>query len=176
MPLFRLGPLQPEVHPSAWIAPNAVVCADVRIGANATIWWNTVVRGDSDRIVISAASNIQDHSMLHTDKGFVLTVGIGVTVGHRVTLHGCTVGDGALIGMGSIVMNGAVIGRESIVGAGALIPEGKIYPERVLILGSPGRVVRELTEEEVARLKSSAQHYVVYGQRYATECTPLNGG
>ena len=142
MPLFRLGPLQPNVHPDAWIAPNAIVCADVRIGANATVWWNTVIRGDSDTVIVGEDSNIQDNSVMHTDEGFVLTVGRGVTVGHRVILHGCTLGDYAMIGMGSVIMNGAVIGPESIVGAGALVPEGKKFPSRVLLLGSPAKVVR----------------------------------
>lgn len=173
MPLFRLGPLQPNVHPDAWIAPNAIVCADVRIGANATVWWNTVIRGDSDTVIVGEDSNIQDNSVMHTDEGFVLTVGRGVTVGHRVILHGCTLGDYAMIGMGSVIMNGAVIGPESIVGAGALVPEGKKFPSRVLLLGSPAKVVRELTEDELAMLRRAAQGYVDKGRAYKNDCHPI---
>lgn len=173
MSLFLLGDKRPQIDPSAWIAANATVIGDVRLAANASIWWNAVLRGDNDPITIGENSNIQDGSVLHTDEGVPLTIGANVTVGHLVMLHGCAIGDGALIGIGSIVLNRAVIGKESIVGANTLIPEGKTYPERVLIVGSPGKVVRELTDEEVARLRHSAAHYVDNARRYREQLRAL---
>ena len=132
-----------------------------------------MLRGDNDPIVIGENSNIQDGSVLHTDEGVPMQIGANVTVGHLVMLHGCTVGDGSLIGIGSIILNRAVIGRGSIVGANTLIPEGKVYPERVLIVGSPGKVVRELSDEEVARLQASAAHYVENARRYQRQLQAL---
>jgi carbonic anhydrase/acetyltransferase-like protein (isoleucine patch superfamily) len=166
MSLFLLGDKRPQIDPSTWIAANATVIGDVRLAANASVWWNAVLRGDNDPIAIGENSNIQDGSVLHTDEGVPMNIGANVTVGHLVMLHGCTIGDGSLVGIGSIVLNRATIGRESIVGANTLIPEGKTYPDRVLIVGSPGKVVRELTDEEVARLRHSAAHYVDNARRY----------
>ncbi|MBI2305679.1 MAG: gamma carbonic anhydrase family protein [Rhodocyclales bacterium] len=166
MSLFQLGDKRPQIDPTAWVAANATVIGDVRLAAHASIWWNAVLRGDNDPIVIGENSNIQDGSVLHTDEGVPMRIGANVTVGHLVMLHGCTIGDNALIGIGSIVLNRATIGRDSIVGANTLIPEGKTYPDRVLIVGSPGKVVRELTDEEVARLRHSAAHYVDNARRY----------
>jgi carbonic anhydrase/acetyltransferase-like protein (isoleucine patch superfamily) len=131
-----------------------------------------VLRGDNDPISIGENSNIQDGSVLHTDDGVPLTIGRDVTVGHLVMLHGCTVGDGSLIGIGSIVLNRAVIGKNCIVGANTLIPEGKVFPDRVLIVGSPGKVVRELSDAEVAKLQKSAAHYVDNARRYRQKLTP----
>ena len=166
MSVFTLGEKRPQIASSAWIAPNATVIGDVRLAANASIWWNAVLRGDNDPISIGENSNIQDGSVLHTDEGVPMNIGANVTVGHLVMLHGCSVGDGSLIGIGSIILNRAVIGRSSIVGANTLIPEGKVYPDRALIVGSPGKVVRELSDEEVARLQGSATHYVENARRY----------
>jgi carbonic anhydrase/acetyltransferase-like protein (isoleucine patch superfamily) len=168
MSVFRIADKAPLVDPTAWIAPNAVVIGDVRLAAGASVWWNAVLRGDNDPIVIGENSNIQDGSVLHTDEGVPLTLGRDITVGHMVMLHGCTVGDGSLIGIGSIVLNRAVIGRHCLIGANSLIPEGKVIPDRSLVMGSPGRVVRELSDEEVARLLYSAQHYVDNALRYRT--------
>jgi carbonic anhydrase/acetyltransferase-like protein (isoleucine patch superfamily) len=173
MSLYLLGEKRPHIDPTAWIATNATVIGDVRLAANASIWWNAVLRGDNDPISIGENSNIQDGSVLHTDEGVPMNIGANVTVGHLVMLHGCTVGDGSLIGIGSIVLNRAVIGRSSIVGANTLIPEGKVYPDRVLIVGSPGKVVRELTDEEVARLQASATHYVENARRYQRQLQTL---
>ena len=173
MSVFTLGEKQPQIAPAAWIAPNATVIGDVRLGAMSSIWWNAVLRGDNDPIVIGENSNIQDGSVLHTDEGVPMQIGANVTVGHLVMLHGCTVGDGSLIGIGSIILNRAVIGRGSIVGANTLIPEGKVYPDRVLIVGSPGKVVRELSDEEVARLQASAAHYVENARRYQRQLQAL---
>lgn len=169
MPLYRLGGTQPRLAETAWVAPGALVLGDVVMNEGASIWFNAVVRGDNEPIIIGARSNIQDGSVLHSDPGSPLTIGEGVTVGHNVTLHGCTIGDNALIGIGSIILNRAVIGRDSIVGAGSLVPEGKTYPDGVLILGSPARVVRELTPEQVAGLRRSADHYVANAQRFARD-------
>jgi len=167
--VFRLAGCSPQVDPTAWIAPTATVIGDVRLAAGASVWWNAVVRGDNDPIVIGENTNIQDGSVLHTDEGVPLTLGRDVTVGHMVMLHGCTVGDGSLIGIGSIVLNRAVIGRNCLIGANSLIPEGKVIPERSLVMGSPGKVVRELSDEEVARLLHGAAHYVDNARRYRKE-------
>ena len=173
MPSYLIGEKKPQIDASAWIAPNATVIGDVRLAANVSIWWNAVLRGDNDPISIGENSNIQDGSVLHTDEGVPMNIGANVTVGHLVMLHGCTIGDGSLIGIGSIILNRAVIGRNSIVGANTLIAEGKIFPDRVLIVGSPGKVVRELSDEEVAKLAGSAAHYVDNAQRYRSQLKPL---
>jgi carbonic anhydrase/acetyltransferase-like protein (isoleucine patch superfamily) len=167
--VFRLAGRSPQLDPTAWVAPNATVIGDVRLAAGASVWWNAVLRGDNDPIVIGENTNIQDGSVLHTDEGVPLTLGRDITVGHMVMLHGCTVGDGSLIGIGSIVLNRAVIGRNCLIGANSLIPEGKVIPERSLVMGSPGKVVRELSDEEVARLLHGAAHYVDNASRYRKE-------
>lgn len=164
-----------------WVGrvPNAVEIewnqypGDVRLGRNASIWWNATLRGDNDPIHIGDNTNIQDGSVLHTDEGVPMHIGNDVTVGHLVMLHGCTVGDGSLIGIGSVILNRAVIGKGCIVGANTLIPEGKVFPDRSLIVGSPGKVVRELSDEDVARLKKSAEHYVDNAARYRDSLEPL---
>lgn len=173
MPIYQIDQKTPQIAASAWIAPNATVIGDARLGDNVSIWWNAVLRGDNDPIHIGANSNIQDGSVLHTDEGVPMHIGANVTVGHMVMLHGCTVGDNSLIGIGSVILNRAVIGKYSIVGANTLIPEGKVFPDGVLIVGSPGKVVRELSEEEKARLQKSADHYVVNARRYAEKLVQL---
>jgi carbonic anhydrase/acetyltransferase-like protein (isoleucine patch superfamily) len=156
----------PRLGRDVWIAPNASVIGDIRLADEASVWFGAVLRGDNDPIVIGAQSNIQDNAVLHTDLGVPLVVGARVTVGHLAMLHGCEIGDNSLIGMSAVLLNHCRIGRHSIVGAGALIPEGKVFPDRVLIVGSPGRVVRELSDEEVARLGHSALHYVENARRF----------
>ena len=173
MPIYQIDQKTPQIAASAWIAPNATVIGDARLGDNVSIWWNAVLRGDNDPIHIGANSNIQDGSVLHTDEGVPMHIGANVTVGHMVMLHGCTVGDNSLIGIGSVILNRAVIGKHSIVGANSLIPEGKVFPDGVLIVGSPGKVVRELSEEEKARLQKSADHYVDNARRYASRLVEL---
>ncbi len=173
MPVFKLADKEPRIAESAWIAPNATVIGDVRLGENCSIWWNATLRGDNDPIEIGANSNIQDGSVLHTDEGVPMKIGANVTVGHLVMLHGCTVGDGSLIGIGAVILNRAVIGKGCIVGANTLIPEGKVFPDHVLIVGSPGKVVRELSAEEVARLQASAAHYVANAERYRQTLQPV---
>jgi carbonic anhydrase/acetyltransferase-like protein (isoleucine patch superfamily) len=169
---YSIGDRKPVLGRDVWIAPNATVIGDVRLGDNASIWWNAVLRGDNDTITIGANSNIQDGSVLHVDAGVPLSVGAHVTVGHLVMLHGCTVGDESLIGIKTVILNHAVIGRHCIIGANSLIPEGKVIPERSLVMGSPGKVVRQLTDEEVARLRYAAQGYVENARRYRAELKP----
>lgn len=173
MPIYRLGEHTPQIDPQSWVAPNATVIGQVSLARNASVWWNCTLRGDTDRLCVGENSNIQDGSVLHTDPGLQLVVGSNVTVGHMVMLHGCTIGDGSLIGMGAILLNRSVIGKNSLVGANTLIPEGKTFPDRVLIVGSPGKVVRELTDEEVARLPGSAERYVKNWQRYQRELVAM---
>jgi carbonic anhydrase/acetyltransferase-like protein (isoleucine patch superfamily) len=170
MALFELDGVRPTLAGEGrdcWVAPSAVVVGDVRLARDASIWWGSVVRADSERIEIGEGSNIQDNCTMHTDPGFVLRVGANVTVGHMAMLHGCVIDDGALVGMGAIVLNGARIGAGSIVGANALVAEGKEIPERVLVVGSPARVVRELSDDEVAHLAVSATTYQEKWRRYA---------
>ncbi len=168
MAIYSIGDRKPSFGRDVWIAPNATIIGDVRLGDNASVWWNAVLRGDNDTIAIGAGSNIQDGCVLHADAGVPLTLGAGVTVGHLVMLHGCTIGDESLIGIKTVILNNAVIGRHCIIGANSLIPEGKAIPERSLVVGSPGKVVRQLSDEEVARLQRSAQGYVANALRYRT--------
>jgi carbonic anhydrase/acetyltransferase-like protein (isoleucine patch superfamily) len=151
------------------VADNATVLGRVSLAEGSSVWYGAVLRGDNDWITIGARSNIQDGSVLHTDSGVPLTLGDDVTVGHQVMLHGCTVGEGSLIGIQSVILNGAKIGRFSIVGAGALVTEGKEFPDGVLIVGSPAKVVRELTPEQIERLKWSAAHYVENAARHRSQ-------
>ncbi|TAN09166.1 MAG: gamma carbonic anhydrase family protein [Rhizobiaceae bacterium] len=175
MPIYTLNDRRPafEDEASLWIAPDAVLIGDVRLGANVGIWFGAVLRGDNEPIVIGADSNVQEHTVMHTDPGFPLTVGKGCTIGHRAMLHGCTIADNALVGMGAIVLNGAKIGRNSLVGAGALVTEGKEFPDNSLIVGSPARVVRSLDEAAIQGLRGSAKHYVENARRFAKGLKPL---
>lgn len=170
MGIYRLDDKQPQFPPQGeyWIAPTATVLGDVILQKDASVWFGVVIRGDNDPITIGERSNIQDNSVLHTDEGVPLTIGADVTVGHKAMLHGCTVGDNSLIGIGATVLNRAVIGRNCIIGAHALIPEGKVVPDNSLVVGAPGRVIRELGEAEAGFLKASAEHYVANWKRYAT--------
>ena len=154
-----------------WIAPNATVIGKVVLENNVSIWFNAVVRGDNDVITIGENSHVQDGSVLHTDPGLPLTLGKNMSVGHMAMLHGCTIGDDSLIGIKSVILNRAVIGRSCLIGANSLIPEGKTIPDRSLVMGSPGKVVRELTDEEVARIRRTARNYVENWQRYLAGLT-----
>lgn len=149
-----------------FVADNATVIGDVRIEDEASIWFDCVVRGDNDRIVIGAGSNVQDACVLHTDPGYALTIGRGVTVGHKAMLHGCTIGNNTLVGINSVVLNGARIGKDCILAAGSLVAENKTFPDGSLILGSPAKVVRDLTAEEIAQNAESAQRYIENATRY----------
>ena len=148
------------------IAPTAVVIGKVMLGRNASVWWHSVLRGDNEPITVGEGSNIQDGCVLHTDPGYPLVIGQGVTVGHMVMLHGCTIGDGSLIGIGAVILNGATIGQNCLIGAKALIPEGKEIPDNSLVMGAPGQVKREVSEEHIARIRHAAEHYVLNWQRY----------
>lgn len=150
----------------AYVAANATVIGSVTLGPDTSVWFNAVIRGDGDDIVIGARSNVQDGAVLHTDPGFRLELGDEVTVGHQATLHGCRVGDGTLVGINAVVLNGAVIGRECLIGANALVPEGKVIPDRSLVVGSPCRILRTLSDEEAAGLRRNADEYVAKGHRY----------
>ena len=172
--IYRLGEAR-VITPGegcAWVAPNAVALGKVELCEDASVWFGAVLRGDNELIKIGARSNVQDGCVLHTDPGFPLTIGEDCTIGHMVMLHGCTIGNGSLIGIGSIVLNGAKIGEGSLVGANTLITEGKEFPPRSMILGSPGKVVRQLSDEESARLKGSAGRYVANWKRYAANLAP----
>ncbi len=149
-----------------WIAPNATVIGSVVMENNASVWFGAVVRADNDTITLGENSQVQDGSVLHADPGFPLTLGKNVSVGHMAMLHGCTVGDGSLIGMKSVILNGAVIGKNCLVGANTLIAEGKTIPEGSLVLGSPGKVVRQLSPEEIARINATSEHYVTKFKLY----------
>ncbi len=173
MPVYALGSHTPNIHPQSWIAPNAAVIGQVHLERNASIWWNCTLRGDTDLLVVGENTNIQDGSVLHTDPGLELHIGRDVTIGHRVIAHGCVIGDGCLIGMGATLLNRSVIGKHCLIGANALIPEGKVIPERSLVVGAPGRIVRQLTDEELARMARGAHHYVENWQRYQQELRQL---
>ena len=169
MAIYQLGDDAPELAPDAWVADSAQVIGRVRMAQGSSVWYGAVLRGDNDQITLGARSNIQDGSVLHTDPGFPLTLGEDVTVGHQVMLHGCTIGDGALIGIQAVVLNGAKIGKNCLVGAGAVVTEGKEFPDNSLILGSPAKVVRELSAEQASRMRQAALHYVDNAQRHRTQ-------
>lgn len=167
MPLYALGDLAPTLGPGAWAAPSADLIGDVRLGARASIWFGAVIRADNTPIIIGEDSNVQDGAVGHSDPGAPLTIGARVTVGHQAILHGCTVRDGALIGMGARVLNGAIIGDNCLVGAGALVTEGKTFEAGMLIVGTPARALRALSEQELAMLAMSAVHYAEKAAHYA---------
>ena len=169
MAIYQLGDTidgRPRIAPTAWVAESAQVIGRVSLADGASVWYGAVLRGDNEWITIGARSNVQEASVLHTDMGFPLTLGDDVTVGHQVMLHGCTVGSGSLIGIQAVVMNGARIGRNCLVAAGSVATEGKVFADNSLILGSPAKVVREMSPEQVARLRASAAHYVQNAQRH----------
>ncbi|HAJ13055.1 MAG: gamma carbonic anhydrase family protein [Hydrogenophaga sp.] len=168
MAIYELDGVAPRVADSAWVADNAQVMGDVTLEADASVWFGVTVRGDTDTITIGEGSNVQDGSVLHADENMPLTIGRHVTVGHQVMLHGCTIGDESLIGIGAIVLNGAKIGRNCLVGAGALVTEGKEFPDGSMIIGSPARVVRQLTPEQIEGLRWSARHYIDNARRFRT--------
>ena len=176
MALYQLDDQIPQVHETAWIADSAQVIGQVRLDRDASVWFGSVLRGDTELLHLGAGSNIQDASVLHADAGFPVLIGERVTVGHKVMLHGCTVGDGSLIGIGAIVLNGARIGRNCLVGAGALVTEGKEFPDGSMILGSPARVVRQLSPEQIAQMQHGADHYVENARRFRAGLKRLGVG
>jgi carbonic anhydrase/acetyltransferase-like protein (isoleucine patch superfamily) len=166
MAIYRLGEDVPQLGADAWVADSATVLGRVRLGPAASVWYGAVLRGDNDLVQVGARSNVQDGSVLHTDHGIALTLGEGVTVGHQVMLHGCTVGDGSLVGIQSVILNGARIGKHCLVGAKSLVTEGKEFPDGALIMGSPAKVVRMLSPEQIQMLQMSAAHYVQLAARH----------
>jgi carbonic anhydrase/acetyltransferase-like protein (isoleucine patch superfamily) len=168
MTIYQLGEHAPEIDPSAYIAESANIIGKARIEAHASIWFDVTIRGDNELITVSENSNVQEGCILHTDPGYPLTIGKNVTVGHQAMLHGCTIGEGSLIGIQAVILNGAKIGKNCLVGAGALVTEGKEFPDNSLIIGTPARAIRTLTEEDIARTKSNTANYVKRGQFYKT--------
>lgn len=166
MAIYQLNDRVPVIPKSCYISEEATIIGSVILGERVNIWFGAVLRGDNEPIVIGDDSNIQELCVLHTDPGAPLTIGRNVTVGHQVMLHGCTIGDGSLIGIQSVVLNKSVIGKDCLVGAGAVVTENKSFPDRSVIFGSPAKVVRELNEENAARLTMSAESYVKRGQNY----------
>ena len=166
MTLHALGDAVPQLAEGAWVAPDAAVIGDVLLGADASVWFGAILRGDNARISIGAGCNIQDGCVLHVDAGFALSLDDEVTVGHRAVLHGCRIGARCLVGIGAIVLNGADIGRECLLGAGALVKEGAVIPERSLVLGVPGRVVRQISDAEAEGFAASAREYMEKARRY----------
>lgn len=169
MAIYELDGLTPNVAASAWVADNAQVMGKVTLADDTSVWFGVTVRGDNDPVSVGAGTNIQDGSVLHTDVGYPITIGQNVTIGHMVMLHGCTIGDESLIGIGAIVLNGAKIGKNCLVGAGALVTEGKEFPDGSMILGSPAKVVRQLSPEQIEGIRKSAQHYTDNARRYKTQ-------
>ncbi|MEJ1996737.1 MAG: gamma carbonic anhydrase family protein [Maritimibacter sp.] len=171
--IYALDGIAPEIDDSAWVAPDANVIGRVSLGEGASVWFGCTLRGDNEPISVGRNSNLQENTICHTDRGFPLSIGENVTVGHRAMLHGCTIGAGSLIGMGATVLNGAVIGKGCLIGAGALITEGKVIPDGSLVMGAPGKVVRELDEATRAKLIESAKHYAENAARFRTGLTAI---
>lgn len=173
--IHDLGALSPAIGEGVYVADNATVVGAVTLAAGASVWFNAVLRGDVEPISVGAGSNVQDGAILHTDPGCPLNLGRGVTIGHGARLHGCTVGDYALVGINSVVLNGAVIGRHCIIGANTLVPEGRRVPDGALVIGTPGKVVRMLSAEEMAKLEWAARHYVHNAQTYLQSLAAWSG-
>lgn len=175
MTLYRLGNRDPQLaDDTIFIAPGAQVMGHVILGSHSAIWFNAVLRGDNEPITVGARTNIQDLTMIHSDPGVPATIGEGCTIGHRAIIHGCTIGDNTLVGMGAIVLNRARIGNNCLIGAGALITEGKEIPDNSLVVGSPGKVIRQLDEAAISALKMSAEGYVQNAARFLRELSAID--
>ncbi len=175
MPIYKLGdriatlPQPDGDDQNYWIAPNAVILGDVTLKKNSSVWFGAVLRGDNEPIVIGEDSNVQENVVMHTDPGAPLTVGARVTIGHLAMLHGCEIGDGSMIGIGAVILNHAKIGKNCLIGAGAVVTEGKVIPDNSVVMGAPGKVVRELTPEQIAKLGSGVDGYVARWRRFQKE-------
>ena len=175
MPIYALGSVQPTLFDdgdpdsACWVAPSATVIGNVTLHLRSSVWFGAVIRGDNEPITVGEGSNVQDLAMCHTDPGCPLTIGKNCTIGHQATLHGCTIGDNSLVGMGAMVMNGAVIGQNCLIGANALVPEGKNIPDNSLVIGAPGKIIRQLDEAAIAGLRLSAEHYSANAKRFRSE-------
>ena len=168
---YALGELKVVTKGDHWIAPNASVIGNVIMENNTSVWFNAVIRGDNEHITLGENSQVQDGAVLHADPGFPCTLGKNVSIGHLAMVHGCTVGDGTLVGLKSVILNGAVVGKNCLIGANSLVGEGKVIPDGSLVIGSPGRVARKLTEEEIARINGTAANYVTRFKRYKAQLT-----
>lgn len=171
--IYALDGITPDIHADTWIADDANVIGKIVVEQGASIWFGSTLRGDNEEIRVGENSNIQENCVLHTDMGFALTIGANCTIGHKVTLHGCTIGEGSLIGMGAVVLNGAQIGKGCLIGAGALITEGKVIPDGSLVMGAPGKVVRQLDAEAQEKLLKSAAGYRANMQRFRAGLKPV---
>lgn len=169
MAIYQLEQDIPEIDPTAFVAESAAVVGKVRMEPHSSVWFNVAIRGDNELITIGENSNIQEGAVLHTDIGYPMQIGKNVTVGHQAMLHGCTIGEGALIGIQAVILNGATIGRNCLVGAGALVTEGKQFPDNSLIIGAPAKAVRQLTEEDIARMHAGTDSYVERAQQFKSK-------
>lgn len=175
MPVYEWNGMRPALPAGAlWIAPDAHLIGDCVLGDGVGVWFGAVVRADNARITVGARSNLQEHVMIHVDPGFPVTIGEGCTIGHRAIIHGCTIGDNSLVGMGAIVLNGAKVGKNCLIGAGALITEGKEIPDGSLVMGAPGKVVRQLDDKAIAGLRLSADHYAEKAASFASQLRVLD--
>ena len=168
MAIYQLNDVTPRIAATAWVADSAQVIGNIDMEDEASVWFGAVLRGDNEPIRLGARCNVQDGAILHSDPGFALTLAAGVSIGHQVMLHGCTIGEGSLVGIQAVVLNGARVGKYCLVGAGALVTEGKEFPDGSLILGSPAKVARVLTPEQIEGLKRATDHYVANARRYRT--------
>ncbi len=168
MSIYQFGDIAPEINPSAYIAESANIIGKVKVDANASVWFNATIRGDNELISVGENSNIQEGCVLHTDPGYPLRIGKNVTVGHQAMLHGCTIGEGSLVGIQAVILNGARIGKNCLVGAGALVTEGKEFPDDSLIMGSPAKVARTLSPDDISRMHGNTDNYVKRGQLFKT--------
>ena len=166
MPIYSLDGVRPDIADNAYVAPSAQIIGNVKMADHSSVWFGAVIRGDNDLIEIGARTNIQDNSVLHTDPGIPLIIGDGVIVGHRVMLHGCKIGENTLIGIGATILNGAVIGKNCIIGAHSLITEGKVIPDGSMVVGSPGRIIKSLTEQHFQMLRVNSEVYVANAKRF----------
>jgi len=173
MSVYALGDSCPDIPDTAWVSPGCHVIGRVLLGDKTSVWFGSTLRGDNELITVGDGTNVQENCVFHSDVGFPLTIGAGCTIGHKAMLHGCTLGDSVLVGMGATVLNGAVIGENSLIGAGALITEGKVIPPGSLVMGAPGKVVRQLDDDAIEGLCQSALHYQSNARRFARDLTAL---
>ena len=173
MPIYQLCDAVPLINESAFVADSATIIGKVELAAHSSVWFGATLRGDNELISLGENSNVQENAVLHTDMGYPLIIGNNVTIGHQATLHGCTIQDGALIGIQALIMNAAVIGKNCLVGAGALVTEGKHFPDNSLIIGSPAKAVRTLSEQEINSMHNNTANYVQRAQVFKTQLTRL---
>ncbi|MEM1003805.1 MAG: gamma carbonic anhydrase family protein [Pseudomonadota bacterium] len=174
MTIYALGSHRPQIHDDTWVAADANLIGQVVLEQGVSVWFGTTIRADHEEIRVGAGSNVQENCVMHIDAGYPLTIGANCTIGHKVMLHGCTIGENSLIGMGAIVLNGARIGRNCLIGAGALITEGKEIPDNSLVMGAPGKVVRQLDQAAVQQITLSALHYQENMRRFRDTLTPVS--